>query len=819
MDIGHALHHLGIGFRRTFYVSLSRGKLVVLAYWIYALLFQAYHSPSNRATRIEEKMLGFGCALPASCEHNYSIQERASRNGSDVMRLFKVNVTWCYCLANTSTGSSTLLEFRVEKLVVHNHGRVPPAWYLVIICLGLTVVKFLKHHSDAVPSALANAWKRIRLGQYANVTNRSRLADNDWNRRLIADEMSTAVSLSLSLLATFVDPPYFWQLDQFVPNDQSFDVPVSSMFWLQVAYLTFLWIYAEMAECAILRPVHRTDDAKNARCAVLTPHKQGCGRLLKWIEASTTAFPDIAILLALWATTSKVYSGQLAQEVLLFFVNDVTDSKNNWRMNMVFQPEAYIAACLAFEVMSSRGLGRFVTMIVDTRVFPVSRDKLNWALLMARELHWSIKRGVGGSDNGAIGNYLVQADTTRRRSATSFIIHGMAEEEVDRKHTGTESSDGTEVLNLLRNVFGQRLAPGDIIGTRRLGECTGPKATNTRRSRPILVQTRTPEVCQKALNLRKSVQYKTFSSHLNIQISEYFSKEELEIQQRLRRRFETFRNQGLICHMRSTYIEILMDTTGMTLYVYMPETVAKGNCLSLTKTFPDSSKSSDPAKDVHSLSNTIGPMERYLQRAEKERRRTATSLVIHGIKEKKTEYVDVVRLLRGLLDQPLTPGCVKRTKRLGNPRSNPANPRPMLVQTATADICKKLLSLRPSALNRTSGSGKNVFISEYFTREERAVQRQLHPAFVALRALGKQCCMRSAYIEVAETTDQRQAILYHPDTAWNFVESTRLSGIDSHAPVQAVTLEHESGSYAQCEEQTARRRHAPSPASTVASPV
>eukprot|EP00117_Sycon_ciliatum_P036625 scpid64565/ scgid27547/ len=557
MDIGHAFHHLGIGFRRTLCVSLPNGKLVVLAYWIYALLFQAYHSPSNRATRIEEKMLGFGCALPASCEPDYSIQERASRYGSDVMSVFQFNVTRCYCLANTSRGTT-----RARKQVFDlNHGRVPPAWYLFIICLGLTVVKFLKHHSDAVPSALANAWKRIRIGQDANVTNRSRIADNDWNRRLIADEMSTAVSLSLCLLATFVDPPYFRQLDQFIPDDQSFDGTVSSMFWLQVAFIPIHWICAEVAECVRgLRPVDRTDDAKNARCAVLTPHKQGCGRLLKWIEASAAAFPDIAILLALWASTRKEYSGQLAQEVLLFFVNDVTDSKNNWRMNMVFQPEAYIAACLAFKVMTSRGLGRFVTMIVDTRVFPVSRDKLNWALLMARELHWSIKRGVVGRDNGAIGNYLVQADTTRRRSATSFIIHGMAEEEVPgKKHTRTKSSDGTEVLNLLRNVFGQRLAPGDIIGTQRLGKCTcptEPTATNTGRSRPILVQTRTPEICQKALNLRKSVQYKTFSSHLNIQISEYFSKEELEIQQRLRRRFETFRNQGLICHMCSTYIEL-----------------------------------------------------------------------------------------------------------------------------------------------------------------------------------------------------------------------------------------------------------------------
>ena len=60
--------------------------------------------------------------------------------------------------------------------------------------------------------------------------------------------------------------------------------------------------------------------------------------------------------------------------------------------------------------------------------------------------------------------------------------------------------------------------------------------------------------------------------------------------------------------------------------------------------------------------------------------------------------------------------------------------------------------------------------------------------------------MRSTYIEVVETTHQRKAILYHPDTAWKFVESTRLSGIDSHAPVHAITLEHESGSYAQrCE--------------------
>eukprot|EP00117_Sycon_ciliatum_P032888 scpid76832/ scgid25417/ len=421
MDIGHAFHHLGIGFRRTLCVSLPNGKLVVLAYWIYVLLFQAYYSPNNRAaTRIEEDMLGFGCTLPIWCESYYSIQERALRYGT----VFQFNVTWCNCLANTSTGT-TNLTLRVERQVFVNHDRVPPAWYLFIICLGLTVVKFLKHHSDAVPSALANAWKRIRIGQDANVTNRSRIADNDWNRRLIADEMSTAVSLSLCLLATFVDPPYFRQLDQFIPDDQSFDGTVSSMFWLQVAFIPIHWICAEVAECVRgLRPVDRTDDAKNARCAVLTPHKQGCGRLLKWIEASAAAFPDIAILLALWASTRKEYSGQLAQEVLLFFVNDVTDSKNNWRMNMVFQPEAYIAACLAFKVMTSRGLGRFVTMTIRTRVFPFVKGQVKKASLFARELHWCIKRGAFGGggeddDDDAIGNYLAQADTIRRRTTTS----------------------------------------------------------------------------------------------------------------------------------------------------------------------------------------------------------------------------------------------------------------------------------------------------------------------------------------------------------------------------------------------------------------
>eukprot|EP00117_Sycon_ciliatum_P025842 scpid64850/ scgid21360/ len=554
MDIGHAFHHLGIGFRRTLCVSLPNGKLVVLAYWIYVLLFQAYYSPNNRAaTRIEEDMLGFGCTLPIWCESYYSIQERALRYGT----VFQFNVTWCNCLANTSTGSSTLLEFRVEKLVVHNHGRVPPAWYLVIICLGLTVVKFLKHHSDAVPSALANAWKRIRIGQDATVTDNYVRAGNEWNGLWIADEMSIAVSSLICLLATLVDPPQYSKWEVFILNDQSFWFGL--LLLLRIVITSGQWLFnAESIESVGCHQVDRGGEAKDARWAItrLSPHKLGCGL---WIEASVAALPDTAILLGIWISTWKQYPGQLREYLFFFLVNEGMHSKK-WRINMMVDPESYIAACMVFEVIHSRGLGRFVTMIVDTRVFPVSRDKLNWALLMARELHWSIKRGVVGRDNGAIGNYLVQADTTRRRSATSFIIHGMAEEEVPgKKHTRTKSSDGTEVLNLLRNVFGQRLAPGDIIGTQRLGKCTcptEPTATNTGRSRPILVQTRTPEICQKALNLRKSVQYKTFSSHLNIQISEYFSKEELEIQQRLRRRFETFRNQGLICHMCSTYIEL-----------------------------------------------------------------------------------------------------------------------------------------------------------------------------------------------------------------------------------------------------------------------
>ena len=127
----------------------------------------------------------------------------------------------------------------------------------------------------------------------------------------------------------------------------------------------------------------------------------------------------------------------------------------------------------------------------------------------------------------------------------------------------------------------------------------------------------------------------------------------------------------------------------MTLHVYMPETIAKGNCLSLTKTFPDSSKSSDPAKHVHSLSDTVGPMERYLQRADRERRRTATTLVIRGMREDKIEvgvgigsctgmmfcYAKVVRLLSGLLDRPLTPGCVTGSCATWQPQKQPSQPQ------------------------------------------------------------------------------------------------------------------------------------------------
>eukprot|EP00117_Sycon_ciliatum_P002496 scpid67231/ scgid7697/ len=535
MDIGRALHHVGMGLKSALRVEMWHGKLAVLTNWIVMLLFQAYSPPENSAMLIQKHC--HDCVSPTLCEPINSTQDRYGR-------VFQIR---CLCVTNICPIPVSVVAREFDQ------DRVLPAWYLFLLCLGMTVVKFLMYHPDAVPSAVENAWKRIRIGSDATVTNMSSISGNEWNRHWMAFAMATAVTLSLCLLYTFVDPPLFWQSDPLLSNRN----PDMDPMLILGACVRWSAMKNGSGGC---HPVDRTCEAEDAHCAGLSRQKRGCGRLLKWIEASAAAFPDIAILLALWASTRKEYSGQLAQEVLLFFVNDVTDSKNNWRMNMVFQPEAYIAACLAFKVMTSRGLGRFVTMIVDTRVFPVSRDKLNWALLMARELHWSIKRGVVGRDNGAIGNYLVQADTTRRRSATSFIIHGMAEEEVPgKKHTRTKSSDGTEVLNLLRNVFGQRLAPGDIIGTQRLGKCTcptEPTATNTGRSRPILVQTRTPEICQKALNLRKSVQYKTFSSHLNIQISEYFSKEELEIQQRLRRRFETFRNQGLICHMCSTYIEL-----------------------------------------------------------------------------------------------------------------------------------------------------------------------------------------------------------------------------------------------------------------------
>eukprot|EP00117_Sycon_ciliatum_P005103 scpid77262/ scgid9181/ len=417
MDIGHAFHHLGIGFRRTLCVSLPNGKLVVLAYWIYVLLFQAYYSPNNRAaTRIEEDMLGFGCTLPIWCESYYSIQERALRYGT----VFQFNVTWCNCLANTSTGT-TNLTLRVERQVFVNHDRVPPAWYLFIICLGLTVVKFLKHHSDAVPSALANAWKRIRIGQDATVTDNYVRAGNEWNGLWIADEMSIAVSSLICLLATLVDPPQYSKWEVFILNDQSFWFGL--LLLLRIVITSGQWLFnAESIESVGCHQVDRGGEAKDARWAItrLSPHKLGCGL---WIEASVAALPDTAILLGIWISTWKQYPGQLREYLFFFLVNEGMHSKK-WRINMMVDPESYIAACMVFEVIHSRGLGRFVTMTIRTRVFPFVKGQVKKASLFARELHWCIKRGAFGGggeddDDDAIGNYLAQADTIRRRTTTS----------------------------------------------------------------------------------------------------------------------------------------------------------------------------------------------------------------------------------------------------------------------------------------------------------------------------------------------------------------------------------------------------------------
>ena len=105
---------------------------------------------------------------------------------------------------------------------------------------------------------------------------------------------------------------------------------------------------------------------------------------------------------------------------------------------MMVDPESYIAACMVFEVIHSRGLGRFVTMTIRTRVFPFVKGQVKKASLFARELHWCIKRGAFGGggeddDDDAIGNYLAQADTIRRRTTTSFIIHGVQETDSEKQ--------------------------------------------------------------------------------------------------------------------------------------------------------------------------------------------------------------------------------------------------------------------------------------------------------------------------------------------------------------------------------------------------
>ena len=215
-----------------------------------------------------------------------------------------------FSVTNISTIPIHVQEREVE------YGRVPPAWYLVILFLGLTVVKVLTHHPAAVPCALANAWKRIRIGQDATVTNNYVRTGNEWNELWIADEMSIAVSSLICLLATLVDPPQYstfmkWEL--FILNDQY--VWYGFLLLLRIVIITGQWLfYAESIESVGCHQVDRRGEAKDARWAItLSPHKQGCGL---WIEASIAACLDTAILLGIWISTWKHHSGQLRVYIL-----------------------------------------------------------------------------------------------------------------------------------------------------------------------------------------------------------------------------------------------------------------------------------------------------------------------------------------------------------------------------------------------------------------------------------------------------------------------------------------------------------------------